>query len=185
MTTLRTTPSQTVGPFFRHGLAWEDGPFVVAQGATGGFWVRGTVLDGAGEAVPDALVETWQADPAGNFAHPDSPGAVPAWFRGFGRSPTDADGRWAVFTVRPGPVPAGDGLQAPHLALSVFARGLLQRVVTRLYFPEDVGAAHDGDPVLAAVPAERRATLVAAASDDGYRFDIRLQGSDETVFFAL
>ena len=159
-----TTPSQTVGPFFEAALPWPEGPVVVADG----FWIRGTVLDGAGEAVPDALVETWQADPDGRY-HGD---------RGFGRCPTDAAGGWAVRTVQPGPV---DG-QAPHLAVSVFARGLLNRVVTRVYFPDDAEA-RGTDPVLASVDPDRRATLVATPAADGYRFDVRLQGDGETVFF--
>ncbi len=180
------TPSQTVGPFLSIALRWPDGPHVVPEGTPGAFWLRGRVLDGDGEAVTDALVETWQADPDGRFDHPDDPrGAVaPAvpGFRGFGRSET-VPGEYAVRTVKPGRVPDGEGgLQAPHLDVSVFARGLLDRVVTRVYF-EDEAAANAQDPVLTALPEDVRGTLLATPSDDGYRFDVVLQGERETVFF--
>jgi protocatechuate 3,4-dioxygenase alpha subunit len=184
--TLRLTPSQTVGPFFLHALTWPDGPHVVAEGTSGGFWLRGTVFDGAGDPVPDALVESWQADPAGHFAHPDDPGGTDVTFRGFGRSPTDHNGQWGVFTVRPGRVPDPAGrLQAPHLDLSVFARGLLNRLVTRVYFADEE-AANAEDPVLSTVDESRRATLLATPVDGGgFRFDIRLRGPGETVFFSV
>jgi protocatechuate 3,4-dioxygenase alpha subunit len=187
------TPSQTVGPFLAIGLAWPDGPQVVAAGTAGAIVITGRVLNGAGEPVPDALVETWQAAPDGTFAHPDDPRTAgkpeAVGFRGFGRCATDEAGCWEVVTLRPGQVPApGGGLQAPHLDVSVFARGLLDRVVTRIYFPDE--AANDADPVLASVsdPA-RRATLIARHGDEPgqFRFDIRLQGGGtgrlETVFF--
>ena len=186
---LPTTPSQTVGPFLHLGLDWEDGHFVVPETADG-VWLRGTVYDGAGDPVPDALIETWQADPDGRFDHPDDPrGAKQSTvegFRGFGRSATDTDGRYQIFTVKPGPLPAANGgTEAPHLNVSVLARGLLHRVVTRIYFPDET-AANDADPVLATIPADRRPTLVAVAQPNGYlRHDIRLQGEHETVFFAL
>lgn len=166
------TPAQTVGPYLSIGLTWEEGPFVVPADAPGAVWLRGEIRDGSGEVVQDALVETWQADARGEFHA--------AGFRGFGRCATDDEGRYGIRTLKPGPV---DG-QAPHLAVSVFARGLLHRVVTRVYFP-DSAEANAADPVLARVPAERRATLIAAPAADGYRFDITLQGHDETVFFAL
>jgi protocatechuate 3,4-dioxygenase alpha subunit len=180
------TPSQTVGPFFSHALPWPDGPYVVPAGTQGAVWLRGTVLDGAGEPVPDALLETWQADPGGRFDHPDDPrGGTAGGFRGFGRSPTDADGRWAILTLKPGQVPAPDGRrQAPHVALSVFARGLLDRLVTRVYFADEPDA-NAADPVLAALPAPARATLLAQPTSDGYRFDVRLQGEQETTFFDI
>jgi protocatechuate 3,4-dioxygenase, alpha subunit len=182
------TPSQTVGPYFAIGLTWPDGPFVVPEGTDGAFWIRGRVTDGEGEPVPDAVVETWQADPDGRFDHPDDPrGASGGDFRGFGRAGTDADGRFAILTVRPGPVPGpgpGGTTQAPHIDVSVFARGLLNRVVTRAYFPEEAGA-NAADPILASVPEARRGMLVAEGSEDGYRFDVRLQGEDETPFFAV
>ncbi|HKT01155.1 MAG TPA: protocatechuate 3,4-dioxygenase subunit alpha [Rugosimonospora sp.] len=186
MSELGLTPSQTVGPFLALALPWEDGPEVVAADAPGAVTIRGRVLDGAGEPVVDALVETWQADPGGRFAHPDDPrGAVPAEFRGFGRCPTDGQGRFWIRTVKPGELPAPDGaVEAPHLDVSVFARGLLDRVVTRLYFPEEV-AANAADPILSTVDEARRGTLVAVPAPDGYLFDIRLQGDGETVFFSV
>ena len=127
--------------------------------------------------MPDALVESWQADPAGEFG---------GGFRGFGRSGTDDEGRWAILTLKPGPV-AGpdDARQAPHVDLAVFARGLLHQVVTRLYFADE-DQANAADPVLAGLDEQARATLVAQRSDDGhYELDIHLQGPDETVFFAV
>ena len=149
------TPSQTVGPFYAIGLPWPGGRFAVAEGTPGAIAVRGDVFDGDGERVPDCLVETWQ--PLGD-GH-----------RGFSR----ADGGLDVLT-----------LKTPFVAVSVFARGLLDRVVTRIYFADEpeINAA---DAVLAGVPAERRGTLLARPAEDGYRFDIRLQGPGETVFFAL
>jgi protocatechuate 3,4-dioxygenase alpha subunit len=183
---LGETPSQTVGPFFHVGMPWEDGPYAVPPGTPGAFWIRGRVTDGAGEPVPDAIVETWQADPEGRFDHPDDPrGSAPRdGFRGFTRCPTDADGRYAILTVKPGAVrgPAGTD-QAPHIDVSVFARGLLDRVVTRIYFPDE--PATETDPILGAVDPARRATLVAGTGEDGYVFDILLQGEHETVFFAV
>ena len=168
---MATTPSQTVGPFFAIELPYADGPYVVAEGTPGAVWLRGRVFDGAGDPVPDALVESWQADPAGAF------GGV---FRGFGRSGTDEEGRWAILTLKPGPIPP----QAPHVDLAVFARGLLHRVVTRLYFADD-GQANATDPVLAGLDEQARATLVARPVDGGYELDIHLQGPHETTFFAL
>jgi len=169
---LGLTPSQTVGPFFSHALTWPDGP-VVDDGPES-FWLCGTVFDGAGALVTDAIVETWQPDALGRFNHPG--------FRGYGRSTTDDHGRWGVRTVLPGGVPAPDGReQAPHIDLSVFARGLLDRVVTRVYFADSTVE----DPVLSALPASRRETLLARRSADGYEFDIRLQGERETVFFGI
>jgi protocatechuate 3,4-dioxygenase alpha subunit len=183
-----TTPSQTVGPYLSIGLPWPDGPFVVPEGTPGAIRIRGHLLDGAGDPVPDGLIETWQADPAGRFDHPDDPRGRERFegFRGFGRSPTDEEGAWEILTLKPGAVPGPDGTtQAPHLAVSVFARGLLNRVVTRIYFADEE-AANAADPVLAAIedPAAR-GTLIARATEDGYRLDIHLQGPDETVFFAI
>jgi protocatechuate 3,4-dioxygenase, alpha subunit len=182
------TPAQTVGPYLHIGLLWPDGPHAVPPGAPGAVWLRGRLLDAAGDPVPDGLIETWQADPDGRFDHPDDPrGPVPRGdgFRGFARCPTGPAGEWAVLTLKPGRVPAGDGsLQAPHVDVSVFARGLLDRVVTRLYFADEA-AANAADPVLAAVPEHRRGTLVAEPTGDGYRLDLRLQGEHETVFFAV
>jgi protocatechuate 3,4-dioxygenase alpha subunit len=174
------TPSQTAGPYLSIGLRWSDGPYVVVPGTPGAVWLRGRVLDGAGEVVRDALVETWQADPAGRVARRHDDGA----FRGFGRSET-LEGEYAVLTLKPGRVPDTRGtMQAPHVLVSVFARGLLDRVVTRLCFADEP-AANAHDPVLARLPDEARATLLAQPSDDGYRLDLVLQGSDETIFFAV
>ncbi len=176
------TPSQTVGPFLAIGLPWPDGEQVVPAGTPGAFAITGRVLDGAGAPVPDAMVETWQADPDGRFDHPDDPrGAAGGGFRGFGRSATDQGGGYRIVTVKPGRLPTRDGgTEAPHLDVSVFARGLLDRVVTRIYFDDEDNS---GDPVLASVDPDRRATLVAVAGPDGYRFDVVLQGQRETVFF--
>jgi protocatechuate 3,4-dioxygenase, alpha subunit len=189
MTPLPVTPSQTVGPFLAIGLPWADGPFVVPAGTPGAITISGQVFDGAGEHVPDAVVETWQADPAGRFDHPDDPrGPVPpepAAFRGFGRSTTDAQGRFRIVTLRPGALPApGGGMQAPHFDVSVFARGLLDRVVTRIYLPDEPEA-NAADPVLAAIadPARRSTLIAVAAAPGAFTFDIRLQGEKETVFF--
>lgn len=183
-TRLATTPSQTAGPYLSIGLRWPDGPYAVAPGFAGATWLRGRVLDGAGEVVRDALVETWQADEHGRFDHADdSPAARRAdGFRGFGRSET-VDGEFAVLTVKPGRVPDGDGgQQAPHVLISVFARGLLNRLVTRLCFADEEEA-NGQDVVLASVPPDRRPTLLARPGEDGYRFDVVLQGDAETVFF--
>jgi protocatechuate 3,4-dioxygenase, alpha subunit len=182
---LGLTPSQTAGPFFSLALPWPDGPHLVPEGTPGAFWLRGVISDGAGDPVPDALVETWQADPDGRFPHPDDPRGNSTDFRGFGRCPTDSEGRWAILTVRPGRVPDQAGrLQAPHIDLYVFARGLLDRVVTRVYLPDDA-AANAEDPVLSEVDETRRATLVAEPDGAGFRFDIRLRGAGETVFFSV
>ena len=165
-----TTPSQTVGPYLSIGLPWPDGPDVVPEGTSGRIRLYGTVYDGAGDPIPDALIETWQADPDGKFG---------TEFRGFGRSPTDDDGAWEIFTVKPGAL--GDG-QAKHIDVNVFARGMLNRCVTRIYFADEDNA---GDPVLSSVPDNRRDTLISRPSDDGYRFDVHVQGYGETVFFKV
>jgi protocatechuate 3,4-dioxygenase alpha subunit len=184
-----TTPPQTVGPFFHFGLDRDDGPRVVPAGSPRGVWLRGVLLDGAGDPVPDGLVETWQADGNGRLA-------ASASCRGFGRSTTDGEGRFGVFTVKPGRVPhsldpghAALGgsrarLQAPHIDVAVFARGLLHRVVTRVYFADEASANAE-DALFGALPVERRSTLLAQPAADGYRFDIRLQGDRETIFFSL
>jgi protocatechuate 3,4-dioxygenase alpha subunit len=166
-----TTPSQTVGPYLALGLPWSDGPDVAPQGTEGRIRLYGKVYDGEGQVIPDALIETWQADAAGRFGDPG--------FRGFGRSPTNDDGDWEIFTVKPGRI--GDG-QAPHIDVNVFARGMLNRCVTRIYFADEDNG---GDPVLETVPEERRPTLLATPGEDGYRFDVHLQGERETVFFKL
>lgn len=187
MSTHATTPAQTVGPYLHIGLPWPDGPHAVAEGTPGAVWIRGTVRDGAGEPVGDALVETWQADPDGRFDHPDDPRGARSrpGFRGFGRCPTEADGTYGILTLKPGPVPGPDGPQAPHIDVSLFARGMLHRVVTRVYFPEEEEA-NAADPVLKSIgDPDARDTLVARPAPDGYRFDIRIQGEGETVFFDI
>src|SRR6266481_1353299 len=137
------TPSQTVGPYFSMRLPWPDGPFVVPEGTPGAITVIGRLYDGAGNIVPDGLIETWQAGPDGRFAHPDDPrGATP--------------GGYHSFTLKPGPLPTSDGsIEAPHLDVSVFARGLLDRVVTRMYFPDEP-AANAADPVLCSIHGPKR-----------------------------
>ena len=188
------TPSQTVGPYFAMRLPWPDGPYVVPDGTPDAITIVGRVYDGAGNVLADAMIETWQADQYGRFAHPDDPrGASPAGyagFRGFGRCETAADGSYRIVTVKPGPLPTPDGdIEAPHLDVSVFARGLLDRLVTRIYFPDEE-AANAADPVLSQINERLRlATLVAQPQSPGvFRFDIRLQadaapGEPETVFF--
>jgi protocatechuate 3,4-dioxygenase, alpha subunit len=184
--TLGTTPSQTVGPYLAIVLPWPDGPDVAEPGAPGLVTITGRVTDGAGDPVPDCLVEVWQADPDGRFNHPDDlRGAVShPGFRGFGRSAANEHGEFVFHTVKPGPLPDGSGgVEAPHLDVSVFARGLLNRLVTRIYFPDEV-AANAADPVLASLdPDDRRLLTAMAQTDGGLRFDIRLQGDDETPFF--
>jgi protocatechuate 3,4-dioxygenase alpha subunit len=165
---LTLTPSQTVGPFLHIALADPTQRFAVAEDSPGAIRVFGTVTDGAGAPIPDALVETWQADGL------------------FTRCPTDGDGRYEIFTRKPPVAATVDGTpQAPHVSVSVFARGLLDRVVTRIYFPDE-DAANSADPTLLAVPADRRHLLVAAAQEPAqYRFDIALQGDGEGVFLAI
>jgi protocatechuate 3,4-dioxygenase alpha subunit len=183
MSELLLTPSQTVGPFLSLGLTWLEGHLVVPADTPGAVRISGVLRDGAGEPVTDGLIETWQADADGRFDHADDPrGASGSGFHGFGRCATDADGRYQIVTVKPGAL--GDG-QAPHLDVSVFARGLLDRVVTRIYFPDE-SAANAVDPLLSSLPPERAATLVAQDAGAGeLRFDIRLQGEGETVFLAV
>ena len=183
-----TTPSQTVGPYFAIGMPFAAGPFAVPEGTPGAIRITGIVYDGAGMPVPDSLIETWQADPDGRFAdlHGYGGGSELHGFRGFARcGQEDGDGSVEILTVKPGPVPGpGNVMQAPHIDVSVFARGMLHRCVTRIYFADEAQA-NASDPVLASVPAERRDTLLAQPADGGYRFDIHLQGPSETVFFDL
>src|SRR5579859_7090178 len=183
-----TTPSQTVGPYFAIGLAFDGGPRAVTQGTPGEIRITGTIYDGDGAPIPDNLIETWQADPAGRFPdlHGYGGGSEIDGFRGFARSAyEDGDATYEIFTLKPGPVPGPGGrIQAPHIDVSVFARGLLHRCVTRIYFADEPEA-NAADPVLNLVPADRRHTLLAQPTGDGYRFDIRLQGPGETVFFDI
>jgi protocatechuate 3,4-dioxygenase alpha subunit len=186
------TPSQTVGPFFKYGLTpdgqydWNDAftSNLVTPDVTGErVRVEGKVFDGAGAPVPDCMLEIWQADAQGRFADPQDSRALPNnSFRGFGRCGTDAEGRYVFDTIKPGAVADPDGKpQAPHLLLAVFGRGMLRHLYTRIYFGGD--AANDSDPVLALVPSDRRATLIARREGNVYKLDLRLQGEDETVFF--
>ena len=172
------TPSQTVGPFFAFALPYEGGERVVPPDRPDAIRIAGAVVDGAGEPVSDALIEIWQADPAGRFAHPEDPRGDEAAFTGFGRCPTDADGWFELTTVKPGPVPP----QAPHINVTVLARGLLKQLVTRIYFPDEE-TANAGDPLLSSIADPSvRATLIARPDDGGLRFDIHLQGENETAF---
>ena len=151
-TELLPTPSQTVGPFFGMALPWPDGPFVVGEATDGALWIRGRVTDGRGEPIPDALIETWQADPSGHF-----PDREDSSFRGFGRCPTDEAGMYGIRTVKPGSVAGADGaMQASHIVVAVFMRGLLRPVITRIYFADD--PALGSDPVLASIPDPSRGT---------------------------
>ncbi len=188
------TPSQTVGPYLHIGLtqgaygAHEIFSATLADPGLPGTHVRieGRVFDGEGNVVPDAVIEIWQADAAGRYAHPaDGRPLASNSFRGFGRCPTDKDGGYAFDTVKPGTVPGpGGSTQAPHINVGVFSRGLLKRLFTRIYFAGD--PANAADPILALVPADRRDTLLAkpdAAKPGLFRLDIRLQGANETVFF--
>ncbi len=181
---LRPTPSQTIGPFFHFALPWPGAAEIVDPGRADALRIEGRVFDGADAPVGDALVEVWQADADGHYAHPEDP--APSSFRGYGRSATDAEGRYRFRTVKPGRVPApGGGSQAPHLNVSVFSRGLLARLSTRLYFPDE-GEANAADPVLGRIEdLARRQTLVAVAAGGILTFDIHLQGERETVFFAV
>ncbi len=193
MNTLLLTSSQTVGPFFAPTLLREDARRnVLIQPETTGERIRieGHVLDGDGVPVPDAMVEIWQANAHGRYNHPADRGsaALDPSFLGFGRSGTAEDGSYWFETIKPGPVPFnGERMQAPHICVTVFARGLLNHLVTRLYFEDDPSNA--SDPVLQSVPADRRATLLARRQQEGnmtvYHFDIILQGPGETAFFNL
>jgi protocatechuate 3,4-dioxygenase alpha subunit len=185
---LEPTPSQTVGPFFHYALLHEDQSKLVAPDHPSAIRIGGTVRDGAAEVVPDAMLEIWQADAAGRYAHPEDDREVLPLdedFTGFGRCPTDAGGRYEFVTIKPGVVPGPEGRpQAPHILVSVFARGLLKQLVTRVYFPDEE-ATNSADPLLSSIedPA-LRSTLVASATGDGsLRFDIHLQGEDQTAFF--
>jgi protocatechuate 3,4-dioxygenase, alpha subunit len=197
------TPWQTVGPFFHYGLPWKGGADLTGMSELGArpelfppdhyllrtpssrgpvegvaIEIFGRVLDGDGAAVPDALVEIWQANSRGHYY---TPGAGQN-FIGFGRAATLNDGSYRFRTILPGRVPGpGNSLQASHIAVGVLARGLLKRLVTRLYFADGEGL--ESDPILELVPPARRDTLMARKDSGGYRFDIVLQGAGETVFF--
>jgi protocatechuate 3,4-dioxygenase alpha subunit len=171
------TPSQTIGPFFHDALLDRDRSELVPPDHPQAIRIEGTVYDGAGEPVPDAMVEVWQANPEGRFG-------APGTFSGFGRSGTPDGGRFSFVTVKPGPVPGpGGASQAPHVMVSVFARGLLRRAVTRIYFLDEA-AANAADPVLSSIEDPGlRETLVARDEGGVLRFDIHLQGERQTAFF--
>ena len=185
---LQATTWQTVGPYFRIGLQWlfNDelaGPGVVGERVV----IEGRVLDADGQGVPDAMLELWQANSAGKYAHPEDTQEKPIekGFQGFGRIPTAEDGSFRFSTVKPGRVPGPDGkLQAPHIDVSVFMRGLLRRLVTRIYFPDE--PANSEDFALSLVEPSRRATLIARKSpgrEGLLEWNVVLQGPEETVFF--
>ena len=190
------TPSQTVGPYFHYGLTPHDYDFSVVFGNNlvtpdvSGERIRieGRIIDGDGHGINDSLVEIWQADSAGRYAHPADRRALPnASFKGFGRCDTDKNGAYSFETVKPGAVPGPTGApQAPHIGVIVLSRGMLRHVYTRIYFSDEK---NDPDSILAAVPAERRSTLIAKRAEHNghavYTFDIRLQGDGETVFFDI
>jgi protocatechuate 3,4-dioxygenase alpha subunit len=172
---LHATTSQTVGPYLHIGLTWLIVENLAPEGVKGErVTIEGRVLDGDGKPVDDAAVEIWQADAQGNYGTRK--------FRGFGRSATDAKGRFRFRTIKPGRVPGTDGrLQAPHIAVNLFMRGQMKQLVTRIYFPDD--PANATDPVLALVPAARRQTLIARPKNKTLEWNVLLQGKDETVFF--
>jgi protocatechuate 3,4-dioxygenase alpha subunit len=201
------TPSQTVGPYFAYGLAphsrcnwspdqklydWKEtvGANLVTPDASGEkIHIEGRVTDGDDQPINDAMIEIWQADAQGRYAHPRDNRALPnTQFKGFGRSATDKDGVYSFDTIKPGSVPGPSGTQqAPHIVFCVYSRGMLRQIYTRAYFSDE--KANDTDPILALVPAGRRGTLIAHKETRGgqtvYRFDIRVQGKDETVFFDI
>ena len=183
---LRGTTSQTIGPYLRIGLEWMVIEDLAPQGVKGEpVRIEGRVLDGDGKPVNDAAVEIWQANSQGRYASPEDPQEKPLepGFRGYGRSLTDDAGAFRFRSIKPGRVPGPDAkLQAPHLSVTIFMRGLLKQLVTRMYFPDD--PANADDPVLSLVPAERRSTLIARKRVDGtLEWNLVLQGKNETVFF--
>ncbi len=185
---LLQTPSQTVGPFFKPALIRSGQESLITSESRGErVTIEGRVLDGDAAGVSDAMIELWQANADGRYEHPDDSQEkiLDPNFHGFGRAATDERGRFRFYTIKPGPVPgSGNILQAPHISVSIFARGLLKRLVTRIYFPDEPRNA--ADVVLNAVAPERRSTLVAriesAERPALLRFDIILQGENETVY---
>lgn len=179
---LQPTPAQTIGPFYGYALPFENDNQLLAPGLPGTIRLHGTVRDGAGETVPDALLEIWQADAAGNI--PQEPGSLLRdgyTFTGWGRTAVDGAGHYTFTTVNPGATAEGS---APFISLLVFGRGLMNKLHTRIYLPDNEEALA-ADRLLSSLPPERRSTLIAAReADGGLRFDITLQGDGETVFLA-
>jgi protocatechuate 3,4-dioxygenase alpha subunit len=185
--TLIATPPQTVGPFFHIGCSRLTQSNVAGKNTPGiHVSVEGRILDGDGNPVPDAMIEIWQADASGKYAQTQDKLLDPK-FKGYARVATDQNGRFRFTTIRPGPVPGpGETTQAPHLAISIFMRGLMKRLVSRIYFPDD--PANASDPILKLVDPTRLKTLIARKSEnspDTIHWDVILQGKDETVFFDL
>ena len=192
MTTKRgTTPSQTIGPFHRIMVPWEGGGDLVALDDSNAIRIEGHIYDGAGAPVDDCVIEVWQADIHGRYAHFEDVRKTPLvkGFYGFGRTVTDDQGCFDIVTVKPGPVPGPEGnVQAPHISLSIFARGLLKHLATRVYFPDESASNAKDFVLLSIADPARRATLVAVKRERAdtpalYEFDIQLQGPRETVFF--
>ena len=184
-----TTPSQTIGPFFHDALLAEDRSELVPPDHPSAIRIEGTVYDGAGEPVPDAMLEIWQSNPAGRYDHPaDNREDLPLDedFSGFGRCGTDTSGKFSFVTIKPGSVSGPEGqTQAPHVMVSIFARGLLKRLVTRIYFPDEEEA-NAADLVLQSIEdPEFRKTLIARDEGECLRFDVHLQGEQQTAFFGF
>lgn len=187
---LQATTSQTVGPYFKIGLQWLNRDNLVGEGVSGErVTIQGRVFDGESAPVPDAILEIWQANAHGKYDHPEDTQDKPLepGFKGYGRMPVTAEGAFRFATIKPGPVPGPSAKeQAPHLVISVFLRGVLRRLVTRMYFPDDPRNA--GDPILSLVEPARRSTLIAketAGNPGALEWNVVLQGPDETVFFDL
>jgi len=182
---MHTTSSQTIGPYLHIGMTWLVDENMAGEGVSGQrITLTGRMIDADGTPVNDAMIEIWQANAHGKYAHPEDARDLPVekGFAGFGRIYTDEDGRFRLHTIKPGRVPGPDGaMQAPHLNVTIFMRGLLKHLITRVYFPDEDNAT---DAVFARVPAERRHTLVARAAQPGQlEWNVVLQGDDETVFF--
>jgi protocatechuate 3,4-dioxygenase alpha subunit len=187
---LQATTSQTVGPFFKIGFEWLYRDNLIGEGASGErVTIQGRVFDGDGLPVPDAILEIWQANAHGKYDHPEDTQDKPLepGFKGYGRVPTTPEGMFRFATIKPGPVPGPNGKeQAPHLVISVFTRGLLKRLVTRMYSPDD--ARNASDQILDLVEPARRSTLIAKKTAGGpgsLEWNVVLQGPEETVFFDL
>ena len=187
---LQATTWQTIGPFFRIGFSWLYQSDLAAPGVSGErVEIAGRILDGDGQPVPDGIVEIWQANSQGKYAHADDAREKTGddRFSGYGRVPTDENGRFRFSTIKPGRVPGPGGKsQAPHLAISIFTRGLLRRLITRIYFPDEPANAEDF--ALSLVDPARRGTLIARKIEghpDALEWNVILQGPGETVFFDI